>query len=253
MSKTTVSHLPIRTSIHDNINVAETPSPDLPDHRPTTSTQKPAESANSKRKFSSREEEVAAELPDLQTENFSPQSKKRTKRPSAVSLESSDNADDDDTIPTDFVFRAICTYRGPDTIDKAFDFKDLQCTIPELWERTDHVKEIWERRKGQGWQAVFIKKESRDRWTCVTQTCKGKRTYWGRGRSSGMFACTDCVKAGLPCFVPSFGEGKMEFLLLPLHDRERKLPVARDFELRYWINDGIELVLSEDDMDYSDS
>ena len=63
-----------------------------------------------------------------------------------------------------------------------------------------------------------------------------------------------------PCFVYVMkewwnGEGeKGEFRLLPLHGEDRKRPVKKDFETRWWINDeGMEEgIFSSDEDDFMD-
>ena len=84
---------------------------------------------------------------------------------------------------------------------------------------------------------------------CVTKKlCGGKDlddaqiskggTKWRSG-SEGKAACSDCVKAGRPCFTWYEGNDSGtwgELLLLPLHEQDRVKKVGDGFEIRHWLN-----------------
>ena len=61
-------------------------------------------------------------------------------------------------------------------------------------------------------------------------------------------ACKDCARLGRPCFTfvttggwEEDGCPKGEFRLLPLHKVDVGVPATTGFELRYWVNDMIEV------------
>lgn len=113
----------------------------------------------------------------------------------------------------------------------AFDSSADIVACTEFWDRLAVLHEKWEDAKGECWADEFLT-SSDPALRCVSRKLEGERTYWHPWYPRGRFACRTCVKENQPCFTWT-GE---EFRLLPLHDDDRKYPVKKGLEIRYWLN-----------------
>ena len=211
-----------------------------------------------KKRKRSRLAEIKDELPELQLDaSRYPDNPRKRQRPS-YSSQSNDEVDEDaDAVASpadgDFHFIAITDYH-PDGEPMGYDSRtDLQGQCEDLWSRIEIVQRtIWEKNAGEDWRWDLEKLDwSVNNPLCVSQKLqRGARVKWRPG-CEGKYACTDCVKAGRPCFTWM----EQEFRLLPLcgEDRVKAVVVGKN-EIRYWVNDSTKLVDTDaagsDDDDY---
>lgn len=175
----------------------------------------------------------------------------RAKRTSTASTQSATATDG--ALPnasTGFDFRAICTYRDRDTIGDEMHSSKLTDVAADLWDRIESAQNIWEKSWGAEWREELMRHCARvpDKYVCVTRLLLRKRTNWGSGREPGMFACVDCVRAGLPCFTHVWQDASSEIQLLPLHEKERGGPVIKGEEVMWWIKRGVGMPESDGEM-----
>ena len=135
----------------------------------------------------------------------------------------------------DFDFKAVMSWHADGGIDEHLDSKeDLSDVCSELWDSIAQVKDRWEEKKGPYWQDDFAHKSYNYKSTpCVTKKIGRGRVQWRPG-CEGKFACKDCVAANQPCFT--WDASLQEFLLLPLHEEDRRMEVKEGFEIRTWLN-----------------
>lgn len=263
------NRLPVRSSIHDNVTVADyslpapytpTPSskavPPLPNVSPiqpsttqlaagTPATkckrkvQEPASNPRTKRRRS-KEDELQDEVANLTINalGFGKPTTPRNKRRKSYQ-ESDAGSDFEDgafQASMDFRFTAICKYDDNGEISGNYTSEELVDVVAALWERIHKAEDQWERTLGEDWQWEFKKPRKTSPPACVTQKCRKKPTVWGVGVPAGKYACVECVGTGKPCFtfVPGRQGG---FRLLPLSAKDRMKGVTTGTETRYWIND----------------
>ena len=201
-----------------------------------------------------KEEKLRNEVADLTINGFGYSSQDasgfNTRRKSSFTSPATSDSDEESTTNAmNFDFTSICTYRDDKGIDLFYEPGYLEDCVEDLWNRLKNVKDnVWEKEMGEYWQHEFTKTGAyaADKYVCVTRRCQKKRTSWGTGREPGMWACADCVKAGLPCFTYETQGG---FYLLPLHTNDRTAPVEKDKEVRWWINEKWTPVESDDEME----
>ena len=261
--------LPVRTSIHDNITVAnQSPQPastpkvatssppapvifpaskgetnSTPSKKRKSSTEAPATQAKRRRnKLQEMQDEVSNLT--INANGFNDPTTPRSRRKESY-REDSDEEDDESVDETfessmDFNFKAVCTYDEHGGIDALFPSADLNDCVEALWERIRQVQDTWEHKCGEDWQWEFKKPGGNaGAPVCVTRKCLKLRTNWGTGQVAGKYACVHCVGAGKPCFTfVKEGRKKGEFRLLPLREVDRTKAVTAGLETRYWINDG---------------
>jgi hypothetical protein len=189
-----------------------------------------------KRKCSSQEErvELEEELQELEYEQkFVLDTTTSTPRKRARLSVS--NPDVEDFLR--FKFKAVTGYTKDSNGDLSLDGYDsdsISDDLEDLWEQIAEIKDVWEELKGEDWLWEFQKPGYNIKAvTCVTQKLKGKKTTW-REDGKGLYACQDCVAANRPCFT--FDGELREYLLLPLHEEDRRLEREEGFEIRYWLN-----------------
>ncbi|KAK5137028.1 hypothetical protein LTR08_001037 [Meristemomyces frigidus] len=132
-------------------------------------------------------------------------------------------------------FLAIAEYDLDGTSHHVYNSAEMvSMPLADLKERISHVVDCWEEKKGGCWDEIFTESGYNSRSSCVTKKMEKGRVNW-RPNCEGKYACKDCVEQKRPCFTwDATGDG---FLLLPLHEDDRRFPVKEGFEIRYWMNE----------------
>ena len=241
----TSPELTIRTKPENSTRTPATPSkstpliskpPQTPIRKSPVSTSKPSKTPSRKRQA------LDEDMADLEIEETSSLSQP-AKRAKAASRAKANlvprTAYEDETIP--FEFKMVYGYTnaheigfGESTEISCNESHEMRDVCAELWDKVEQLTDFCEEKAGYDWQWEFQKPKHPSKGTsspCVRSKFMRRTNAWREG-DDGWFACNDCAGQGLPCFSWT---GK-EFWLLPLHDQDRRLPVEKDKEIRYWIN-----------------
>lgn len=218
-----------------------------------------------KRRRQSQQEQVKKELQDLEIKDPKSRASLETRKPSEIEVVDlcggtptpppnkrpradnenlavpspahSHNSTRGSDIEDTFVFKAILARHSDASIEFLHSQEDLADAAEALWERIRELHDTWEEAKGEDWAYEFeVKLRNQDSKHCVSSKLRiqGRelgRSMWRPGCEC-LYACSQCVTEGRPCFVWT----QDEFRLLPLHDDDRIWPVKKGAEVRQWIN-----------------
>ena len=213
-----------------------TKPPQTPPLKSPAVNSKPNKTSSKKRQAL---DEDMADLEIEETSSFSQPAKRAKAASKAKANLVTRTAYEDETIP--FEFKMVYGYTnadktgfGENTEISCNESHEMRDVCAELWDKVEALTDFCEEKAGYDWQWEFQKPKHStkgEQSLCVRSKFLRRKMAWRAG-DDGWFACNDCAGLGLPCFSWT---GK-EFWLLPLHDQDRRLPVEKDKEIRYWIN-----------------